>query len=101
MHKLNVNEIEAIIRNGQIGGTESFSDWLKRASETSGDQTPGKLAAYLQQIGIESLRWEQAGSWKRDARVSITYLIATLTPSHSYVGGELDWLSHAYEWKSN
>jgi hypothetical protein len=60
------------------------------------------MAEYLYKLGLKSLRWEQAGAWQRDARVSVTYLLATLADPHAPVLdklGWIDWLSHCYEWK--
>ena len=96
--RLDLSEIEAILRAGRIGESEAFPDWLNRANQLPMDDIPGRLAEYFYKLGLKSLRWEQLGPWKRDHRVSITHLKAILADGHAPAGRELGPLSHCYDW---
>lgn len=98
-------EIEEILRGGVIGDGEPFLDWIDRANEIARQDVYGLkpedrfvFAKYLHSIGLKELRWESAGNWKKDERVTLTYLVFMPVEEDVRIGPEIDWMSDCYEW---
>ena len=97
--RLSLAQIKSLLLRGHIGGDESFLDWLNRANQVPMDDVPYRMAEYLYGLGVNSLRWEQAGPWSKDERVSVTYLIVGLADWRTSIREELDYLGNSYAWK--